>query len=406
MDPLDIMLNLDVVNPYYQPIISADTQLVTGYETKAFYQNDKGERKRLDWFFDDQNIPLEFQLDLTSWIHEKAIINYMELPSQSLLFLNHHPRLLFKDNGETLIQLLHAYQPKGLNLDRIVIGIKEELISEEMESTLRTLFKYLQTLGIKIALDVGTRNGNFNLMTLLEPDIVKLNVNFLKEDDLPHLYRDVHHSISMLARKIGASLLFKGITTYNQLNYAWRNGGRYYQGGYLQHPETDFAPADCCKEKIERDFQLFVNYEKKKIKAQLALTNQISERFGIALDTISADDQYDEIVYKVGTSCSEYAFRIYICNDEGLQLSSNAEKDEEGMWVLLQEGRRKNWSWRPYFFENIARMNLEKKGILSDLYTDIDRNEQIRTFSYPLSDTLYIFIDIPYTYLFEQEGLL
>ncbi|WP_217349552.1 EAL-associated domain-containing protein [Herbaspirillum sp. VT-16-41] len=74
--------------------------------------------------------------------------------------------------------------------------------------------------------------------------------------------------------------------------------------------------------------------------------------------------------------------------------------------VCFREGRQKNWSWRPYFFESIVRMNVEKKGILSNLYTDIDRNEQIRTYSYPISKNKYIFMDIPYDYLFEQEGLL
>ncbi|GAF13889.1 hypothetical protein JCM19045_3175 [Bacillus sp. JCM 19045] len=51
-------------------------------------------------------------------------------------------------------------------------------------------------------------------------------------------------------------------------------------------------------------------------------------------------------------------------------------------------------------------MNVEKKGILSDLYTDIERDEQIRTYSYPISSNQYVFIDIPYDYLFEQDDLL
>jgi hypothetical protein len=66
----------------------------------------------------------------------------------------------------------------------------------------------------------------------------------------------------------------------------------------------------------------------------------------------------------------------------------------------------KNWSWRPYFLENIIKMRNERKGILSDLYSDIETGETIRTFSFPISSIDYLFIDISYQYLFEHEQLL
>ncbi|RKQ35915.1 EAL domain-containing protein [Oceanobacillus halophilus] len=407
MDPLDIMMNLEQVIPYYQPIVSADTREVIGYEVKAYYQEGEGERQRLDWFFKDPSIPHDFQLEVNSKIQQKALDDFLTADSSSsLLFINYDARLLFKDDGETLLTLLQSYEEKGLNLSRIVIELKEEHITDEMES-LDTLFKYMKTLGIQIALDdVGKTNGNLGQMALFEPNIVKIDVSFLKDDALPHLYRDVHYSISMLARKIGATLLFKGISTYNQFNYAWRNGGRYYQGRYLGQSQQEFAEEDSCKEKIERDFQLFVQFEKKKMKAQLELASRINKQFDETLPNIKSDAPFDEIIFTVGHACSQFAFRVYICNDEGIQLSSNAEKNKDGDWELHYEGRLKNWSWRPYFFENIVRMNVEKKGILSDLYTDIERDEQIRTYSYPLSEKSYIFIDIPYDYLYEQEGLL
>ncbi|WP_085991111.1 EAL domain-containing protein [Oceanobacillus senegalensis] len=406
MDPLDIMMNLDKVIPYYQPVVSADTRQVIGYEVKAYYKDDEGEKQRLDWFFKDDSIPQDFQLEANSKIQEKALDDFLKTDPSLSLFLNYDARLLYEDDGETLLNLLHTYQDKGLALHRIVIELKEELITEEMNS-LRQLFKYMQTLGIQIALDdVGKTNGNLGRLVEFEPNIVKINVGFLKENKLPQLYQDVHYSISMLARKIGATLLFKGVSTYNQFNYAWRNGGRYYQGNYLLPSQPHFAELDACKEKMERDFQLFVNFETKKMTAQLELTNRINKQFGATLQTIKPNAPYDEIIITVGKECTPFAFRVYICNDEGIQLSSNAEKNKEGQWELYYEGRHKNWSWRPYFFENIVRMNVEKKGILSDLYTDIDRDEQIRTYSYPIANNRYIFIDIPYNYLYEQEGLL
>lgn len=57
-------------------------------------------------------------------------------------------------------------------------------------------------------------------------------------------------------------------------------------------------------------------------------------------------------------------------------------------------------------FRKCDAYECREKGLLSDLYTDIERDERIRTYSFPISETLYVFLDIPYAYLYEQEGLL
>ncbi|MFB7641954.1 EAL-associated domain-containing protein, partial [Peribacillus butanolivorans] len=75
-------------------------------------------------------------------------------------------------------------------------------------------------------------------------------------------------------------------------------------------------------------------------------------------------------------------------------------------WIVQPNYMNKNWSWRPYFLENIVKMRNEKKGILSDLYSDIETGETIRTFSYPLNNKEYIFFDLSYSYLYENEALL
>jgi hypothetical protein len=75
-----------------------------------------------------------------------------------------------------------------------------------------------------------------------------------------------------------------------------------------------------------------------------------------------------------------------------------------GRWELEPQYYMKNWSWRPYFLENIIRMRSRKRGILSDLYADIETGETIRTYSYPIDDRHYLFIDLSYNYLFEHDA--
>nr|WP_059103488.1 EAL-associated domain-containing protein [Shouchella shacheensis] len=405
MDPLDVMMNKECVVPYFLPILSADKQLVIGYEVVARWQEGK-RMSKLGWFFEDRSIPGEYRLEVEDYLQEVALARYIESRQQGVLYFNYDAKLLTKDGGETLIERLRLCEAEGVSLRRLIIGIKGGDMSEEVGSLKHTVM-YLQSLGVQIAVDVDSPStSQLDNLAILKPNVIRVNVSFLEETSLPALYRDVHQPMSMLARKIGATLLFDGLETFTQLNYAWRSGGRYYQGPYLQKAGPAFVERELCKPKLQKDMHHFIHYERQKVAAQLVLSNDLTQKLRQALKTIDAEDTYDQMIVNIARTLDAYTFRVYICNEDGFQQSSNAEKGRDGTWELYQEGRYKNWSWRPYFLENIARMNVEKKGILSDLYSDIERDEHIRTYSYPLTDTLYVFIDIPYEYLFEQNGLL
>lgn len=404
MDPLDILIDLEQLLPYYKPIIRADKQLISGYEVIAYFLDENGRKQRLDWLFDDTSIPDEFRLEVNQYIHQKAIEKKLQENYPGYLSFYYDAELLVRDNGETFINLLHDYQENGLDLNKIILEIKDICLTGNMDQ-LNHIIKYLKTLGVKISIELAYPNGSLNQLAILHPSFIKVDTSFLKDDFLPHLYKDVYFGVSMLSRKIGASLLFKGIRSYNQLNFAWKSGGEYYQGSYLTSPQQEFIEEDCCKSKLTEYFREFVTYEQQKAKAQFELLDLVHGTIHGLLSQVRPGND-DAWLLKLAKGCEDFVFRIYICNSVGLQVSANVEKDSQGNWILLQEGMHKNWSWRPYFFENIMRMNIEKKGILSDLYTDIERSELIRTYAYPLSHQRYIFFDIPYSYLIEKEGLL
>ncbi|WP_080875021.1 EAL domain-containing protein [Oceanobacillus timonensis] len=404
MDPLDILIDLEQLLPYYKPIIRADKQLVSGYEVIAYFLDENNKEQRLDWLFDDPSIPDEFRLEVNQYIHQKAIEKKLQDGFSGHLTLYYDAALFVRDNGEAFIHLLHSYQEQGLDLNNIILEIKDTCLPENT-GQLNHIIKYLKTIGVKISIEMANPSGSLNQLAVLHPSFIKVDTSFLKDDLLPHLYKDVYFGVSMLSRKIGASLLFKGIRSYKQLNFAWQSGGEYYQGSYLTNPQQDFIEEDFCKNDLTEYFREFVTYEQQKAKAQYELLDTVYGKIDELLSRTKRTND-DTWLLRLGEGCENFVFRIYICNSVGLQVSANVEKDEEGNWILMEEGMHKNWSWRPYFFENIMRMNMEKKGIISDLYTDIARSELIRTYAYPLSQERYIFFDIPYSYLIEKEGLL
>ncbi|MFB4164192.1 EAL-associated domain-containing protein [Alteribacillus sp. JSM 102045] len=406
MDILDIVMNKKRAFPYYQPIISADKQEITGYEVLGRFQKEDGEVISLGNFFHNPNTPEEYRLELDEHIQHQAFTTYLKEKRTDYLFINVDANAITADGGEHFFENLSNYQKQGLPFENIVLEIKEHEFEGDT-SQLKHFIQYVQSMRIKIALDdVGKSTTHLDAIAFLEPDIIKVDLEFVEDHSFPSMFSDVLHSLSMLSRKIGASLLFERISAFNQLNYAWRHGARYYQGFYLGKPKPQFLDKMSFAETLRKDFHHFLQFEKKKIEAQLDLVNTLSQRLQEQLKQNKALNDIDKLTQNIASALEDITFRVYICNHEGFQKSGNAVKDEEGNWQYRAEERNRNWSWRPYFLENIIRMNYEKKGILSDLYTDIHREERIRTYSYPVNEELYVFLDIPYSYLYEKDFLI
>ncbi|MFD2704597.1 EAL domain-containing protein [Salibacterium lacus] len=405
MDALDIVMNKQNVMPHLQPIISADRQEITGYEVLGRYQDEEG-IVSLRPFFQDKSIPEEYRREIEEQIHHQALTYFLEEDRSELIFLNIDVDLILADGGEHFFERLSSYKEQGLSFSRLVLECKEHEFEGDL-SRLKHFIQYVQSMGIRTALDdVGGSSAPLEEISYLNPDIVKVDLGFLADQSFPEMYREALHSLSLLSGKIGASLLFENINEFNQLHFAWKHGARYFQGSYLGRPAPSFLDKMTFAKTLRKHFNDFLFFEKKKIEAQIELTDTLSKRLKQAVNDKQNPEDIDELTLHIAEGLKDLSFRVYLCNYEGFQQSGNAFLDEEGTWQYQFEEKNRNWSWRPYFLENIVRMNIEKKGILSDLYTDIHKEERIRTYSYPINENLYVFVDIPYSYLFEKDFLL
>ncbi|TLS35747.1 EAL domain-containing protein [Pseudalkalibacillus caeni] len=404
MDALDILTKKDHILPFFQPIISADTQTVIGYEVLGRIETESGYQS-LAGFFQDRSIPEEYISEVDEHIRTRALQYFVKNKRPELIFFNSNANVLLHDHGESFISSLQSFTSIGLPYHRIVLEVAESDFEGDF-SRLSHLLAYIQSLGVQIAIDdIGNGASNLDRIAHLNPDIIKVELTALKDQSMSPESREVLYSLSMLARKIGATLLFEGIESEAQLKYAWENGGRYYQGFFLSDPNSELIDPHHCKAKMKHEFQKFVTHERQKLKGLFQLSERLNERLGSILKRLKHYNDNDAILRETVHVMSDVCFRAYICDAYGVQHSANALKNENGEWILQKEYKGNNWSWRPYFLENIVRMSHEQKGILSDLYSDIEINELIRTYSYPINQDYYLFIDIPYGFLYDQEGL-
>ncbi|MFT0802373.1 EAL-associated domain-containing protein [Bacillus swezeyi] len=405
LDPLDILTNIEDVTPHYQPIFSAEEQRVIGYEVLGRIEVES-EVQSLGPFFSDPSIPEEYKTEVDLRVIRQALDHFLDSERDLLIFINQDANVLMMDHGESFLDLLMEYREKGLELDRFVIEITEQHFEGDIEQ-LHHLLTYYRTYGIKVAVDnIGKGSSNLDRIALLSPDLLKIDLQPLKMSSPSPSYEYVLYSISLLARKIGAALLYEDIEANFQLQYAWRNGGRFFQGQYLQLPRAKFVERNLLKDRLKEEFHQFIAHEKKKLEILYDHSEQFYKRVHQLVTSMKKTSQTDDdFLLNLGKELTDCSFRIYMCNEDGVQLTKNVFKNG-GAWIFQPEYIGKNWSWRPYFLENIMKMRTMRKGFFSDLYSDIETGEMIRTFSYPMDEELYLFIDLSYSYLYEQDGLI
>jgi EAL domain-containing protein (putative c-di-GMP-specific phosphodiesterase class I) len=401
LDALDILTDLEHVVPFFQPIFNAEEHKIIGYEILGRYIKGKNDIS-LGSFFQDETVPEEYRIEVENVVFVKAMEVASRSEDQDLLwFVNRDAGLLMMDHGEGFLQLLLSFQEKGVRPEQVVLEISDRTEQRHIEH----LINYYKSFGIKIAMDkVGSEGSYFERIAGIEPEILKIDMASLRSNNAGPAYLDILHSLSILARKIGATLLFENIETPYQLQFAWKNGGRFYQGFYLRKPQQDLVERDILKDKLKSEIHGFILSEKKRLNSFFEMRIELHSKFQELISRNKKTHNTDEFLMSLGENLNGLAFRMYICDEDGFQLSSNLYKSGD-QWLLQPKYKDKNWSWRPYFLENIIRMRTGKRGILSDRYSDIETGEVIRTFSLPLNGEEFLFVDLSASFLNEREGL-
>lgn len=385
----DKRMNLQQVVPYFQPIIGADQQQVWGYEVLGRTHSAAGIQS-LGPFFNDPSADPALQRQVDRHIRDLALEKFSKEQTDGHLFINVNPdwlRMDWRDGEKDWIS------KHGIDPERIVLEVTEFLFSIK-EKEMLSMLNYYKNLGCKIAIDdVGKGFSNLDRIASFQPDIIKVDIHLLKSSTQSQSFMDVLHSLSVLARRMGASLLFEGMEIEDEWQNAWKSGGRFYQGYLFAHPAPDFqqigAPVQA---KINRLIDQLIEEELAAWNRQFEIERVLNKKVIRILEEFPYLADPAAYLTELTADVKEYCYRVYICDDKGNQKTANYVL-VDGIWCKQAEYKGKNWSWRPYFLHNIAKMKIDKKGILSEVYQDLETNVRIRTFSYPIQNG-YLFLDL------------
>lgn len=398
MDAMDVLTNIEHVKAYYQPIFSADEHIVVAYEVLGKLVN--GEKLiNLNTFAYDEDIPVEYRLEVEHKILHLALSELTEKAKDCDIYLPCNANLLILDYGESYFDIINEYVPED-SLSRVVLVLSEHDYKGDF-SQLSNILRYYRTYGVKIAINQVGSESHIDYIKMLSPNILKVNIEKLSYESWS-AQNDLFTSLGSLARKIGANMLFEGIDSVHQLQFAWKNGGRYYQGKYLADAQTDTISRDLLKDHFKEKCQQFITTEKRLLEQKYNELKNLQNMLEKAVVRINPASNNIEQLLLLAEELDDCSFRIYICDEDGFQLSPNIMRVNK-KWDIQEDAVHKNWSWRPYFLKTIIKMRNDQSGEFSDLYSDIVTGEMMRTFSIPLNISEYLFIDISYDYLFTHN---
>ncbi|MEI7026379.1 EAL domain-containing protein [Paenibacillus sp. y28] len=381
------------VVPYFQPILSLQTQTVTGYESLG-RRLQGGQAGSLGPFFQNPEISDEIHLAIDRILREKALQRIATAPHTPQLFINLKPSWMMRYyESEAKLPTLQLMAKHGVDPRQIVIEITEQEFSGRLEQLSQVVEQYRE-LGCRIAIDdVGSGFSNFDRIALLRPDILKIDLRLIRKSTHHEGYRALLQAFSILASQMGASLLVEGVETREEMQLALLVGARFVQGFLFSPAVADFMEPTVFRRMLREELDWFSQGQFKRYEEYAAVERHLNEWFASRV-TIATADEADRVIEGLLPRMTDNCVRMYICREDGCQVSSNFVRKEGEAWERDVQFQGSNWVWRPYFIPNILAMNQSGRGNLSQTYFDLDSSRTLQTYSCPIGSGFYIFCDL------------
>ncbi|MDF1504201.1 EAL domain-containing protein [Roseisolibacter sp. H3M3-2] len=158
-----------------------------------------------------------------------------------LLFLNFTPTAIY-DPAMCLRSTVAAIDAAGIAHERIVFEVVE---SEGIADTdhLRAILDYYRRAGFRVALDdVGAGYSSLNRLHLLRPDLLKLDLQLVRDVHADPYKAVVAEKVLELADSLAIPVLAEGVETAEELAWLQARGIRYVQGWHVGRPAAAPRP--------------------------------------------------------------------------------------------------------------------------------------------------------------------
>ena len=230
------LLDSNSLTTHFQPIFSSKDGTVYGYEALTRIKEDKRNINIGELF------KKAILTDTISSLDVKCRGNAISLASSlginhinAYLFINICPEALM-DSAHSVGITDELADEWGISKERIILEITEESAVHNCK-----LFKeavvYYKKRGYKIAIDdFGAGYGGLKMLSVIEPDFVKIDRHFISNIDKATVKFNLVDSIASACHRIGIKVIAEGIEQEEELKVVMNMGIDLLQGYYLYKP--------------------------------------------------------------------------------------------------------------------------------------------------------------------------
>ena len=263
------LLEEDRVDIFFQPIITIKDKKIFAYEalTRA-YDKDETPISPVTLFEQARKENLSFALD--NHVREKAVKKFKKIyeeNSYSLLFLNIESLFIDEVRKDNLLEITKKY---GVPAQNIVIEIKEDAVRDN--NYLESFVSFYKKQGFILAIDdFGTGYSGFDRLSIIRPDIVKVDRSLIYNIHNNYINLQILNAISTMCHNIGALVLAEGVEEKEEITTCMNEHIDIFQGYWFSKPKSRIT-ADNRNEIIENieqignEFKLKVQRKHKKRK--------------------------------------------------------------------------------------------------------------------------------------------
>jgi diguanylate cyclase (GGDEF)-like protein len=218
---------------YYQPLVDAASQGLTGFEALLRWNHPtRGKVSPAEF------IPLAEEIGLIrpigAWVLQKACADAANWPSPLKVAVNLSPVQFRK--GTLLQDVEHALTTTGLPARRLELEVTESVLLQQNEATLGILHG-LRALGTRISMDdFGTGYSSLSYLHRFPFDKIKIDQSFVRNLAQEKGSLEIIRAVVGLGRALNMEVLAEGVETPEQLRMLQAEGCDELQGYLFSRP--------------------------------------------------------------------------------------------------------------------------------------------------------------------------
>lgn len=239
------------IKSVFQPIISLKNGLALGYEALSRITIDCLIKSPEELFILAESTNCLWDLELVCRTIAIETSNHLlQEPSQTKLFLNVNPSVMqdVKFRQGFTKEFIKQFNIPASN---IIFEITERNVINDIKG-FKDSIKHYKDQGFQIAIDdAGSGYAGLNLISDINPDYIKLDINLIRNINKDNLKYALVKSMVEFSRISNIKLIAEGIETQSECETLIKLGVQYGQGYYIQRPSEHFSDLIQIKKHIE-----------------------------------------------------------------------------------------------------------------------------------------------------------